>query len=78
LRIALARSPETPLQMFCWVLTALYAMAFSSFANFGLNVRQPSLVLPALLMLFSIDPALEQRRREQEPLPEQRAVGRGP
>src|SRR4029079_12027145 len=54
LRIAFARSRETPFLMFCWVLTALYAVAFSAFANFGLLVRQRSLVFAALLVLFSI------------------------
>jgi hypothetical protein len=64
LRIAFRRSRETPFLMFCWVLTALYAVAFSAFANFGLLVRQRSLVFAALLVLFSIDPELEHRRQE--------------
>ena len=70
LRIAFARSRETPFLMMCWVLIALYAVAFSAFANFGLLVRQRSLVLPALLVLFSIDPELERKRVEALPPPE--------
>ncbi len=67
LRIALARSRETPLLMFCFVFIAIYCVAFASFANFGLLVRQRSLVLPAVFVLLAVDPALErQRRGEQE------------
>jgi hypothetical protein len=75
LRIAFSRSRDTPFLMFCWVLTALYVVAFSSFANFGLLVRQRSLVLPAVLVLLAADPALERRRRESEPRPEESTVG---
>jgi hypothetical protein len=56
LRTALARSRESPFLMLCWVLTGLYAVSFASFANFGLLVRERSLVLPALLVLVSVDP----------------------
>ena len=73
LRLAFARSRESPFLMFCWVLTGLYAIAFSSFSNFGLLVRERSLVLPALLVLLSVDPALDRARRAvkagQKPLP---------
>jgi hypothetical protein len=55
LRAALARCRTTPFLLYCWILTGLYAMTFSSFANFGLLVRQRSLVLPALFVLLSID-----------------------
>jgi len=70
LRIAFARSRETPFLMMCWVMCILYAMAFAAFANFGLLVRQRSLVLPALLVLFAINPELERRRVEALPPPE--------
>ncbi len=63
LRVALSRSREAPFLMLCWVLTALYAIAFASFANFGLLVRQRSLVLPAVFVLVAVDPALDRRRR---------------
>lgn len=66
LRIAFARSRDTPYLMFCWVLCALYAVAFSAFANFGLLVRQRSLVFAALLVLFSIDPEVERSREEAQ------------
>jgi hypothetical protein len=55
LRAALARCRRRPFLLYCWILTGLYAMTFSSFANFGLLVRQRSLVLPALFVLLSID-----------------------
>jgi hypothetical protein len=63
LRAALARSREAPFLMLCWVLTGLYAVSFASFANFGLLVRERSLVLPALFVLLSVDPI---RARLQE------------
>lgn len=70
LRLAFSRSRESPFLMFCWVLTGLYAIAFSSFSNFGLLVRERSLVLPAMLVLLSVDPALDRlRRREPGPGP---------
>jgi len=62
LRISLARSREMPFLMFCWVLTGLYAVAFASFANFGLLVRERSLVLPAVFALVAVDPVLARRR----------------
>jgi hypothetical protein len=57
LRVAFARSRERPFLMYCWVLVGLYVTAFASFANFGLLVRQRSLVLPALLVLLAVDPS---------------------
>ena len=70
LRIAFARSRETPFLMMCWVLTALYAVAFSAFANFGLLVRQRSLVFAAVLVLLSIDPELDRKRTDELAAPE--------
>lgn len=55
IRVALARCRTTPFLLYCWVLTGLYAVTFSSFANFGLLVRQRSLVLPALFVLLAVD-----------------------
>jgi hypothetical protein len=57
--------------LFCWVFTAIYAMAFSSFSNFGLLVRQRSLVLPALYVLVAVDP----RRARLMPADEERVGG---
>ncbi len=62
IKFALRKARSTPFILFCWVLTLLYAMTFSSFANFGLLVRQRSLVLPALFVLIAIDPVLAARR----------------
>jgi hypothetical protein len=66
LRIAFRRSREWPYLMFCWVLVALYCIAFSSFANFGLLVRERSLVLAAVLVLVAVDPSFEHRRKKDE------------
>jgi hypothetical protein len=54
LRAALTHARRTPYLLNCWVLTILYAATFSSFANFGLLVRQRSLVLPAFFVLLSV------------------------
>ncbi|HZA84419.1 MAG TPA: hypothetical protein VFC13_23570, partial [Actinomycetes bacterium] len=53
-RASLTRARSTPYLLYCWALTALYAITFSSFANFGLLVRQRSLVLPALFVLLCV------------------------
>jgi len=65
-RASLARSREHPFLMFCWVLVILYAIAFASFANFGILVRERSLVLPALLVLLAVDPTLDRARRHKQ------------
>ena len=57
LKTSLARARSTPFLLCCWVLTILYSATFSSFANFGLLVRQRSLVLPALFVLLAVNPA---------------------
>jgi hypothetical protein len=54
LRAAFSQARIKPFLMFCWVLTGLYAATFASFANFGLLVRQRSLVLPALFALLTL------------------------
>jgi hypothetical protein len=75
-RVSLARSREIPFLMFCWVLVILYAIAFASFANFGILVRERSLVLPALLALLAVDPALDRvRRQDDSEEPRQAAIG---
>jgi hypothetical protein len=56
LRAALTRARTTPFLLYCWILLILYAATFSSIANFGLLVRQRSLVLPALYVLISVRP----------------------
>jgi Uncharacterised nucleotidyltransferase len=62
LRAALTRARSTPFLLYCWVLVLLYAATFSSIANFGLLVRQRSLVLPALYVLLSVRPDTTRRR----------------
>ncbi len=57
LRLAFKRSRESPFLMFCWVLTGLYAIAFSSFSNFGL------LVARALARVASVARAALRRAR---------------
>ncbi len=56
LKTSLVQARARPFLLYCWALTLLYAATFSSFANFGLLVRQRSLVLPALLALACIRP----------------------
>ncbi|MEJ7582498.1 MAG: hypothetical protein WKF43_00130 [Acidimicrobiales bacterium] len=56
LRLALTRARTQPFLMYCWILVAIYAATFSSFANFGLLTRQRSLVLPAVYVLLALKP----------------------
>jgi len=53
--LSLTRARTTPFLLYCWVLMLLYSAAFSSFGNFGILVRQRSLILSALLVLVSLD-----------------------
>jgi Uncharacterised nucleotidyltransferase len=53
-RAALTLARSSPFLLYCWVLLILYAATFSSFANFGLLVRQRSLVLPALFAIIAV------------------------
>ena len=53
-RASLARARSSPFLLYCWALVILYAATFSSIANFGLLVRQRSLVLPALYTLIAV------------------------
>jgi hypothetical protein len=54
---AVSRVRSTPFVLYCLVLVISYAAFFSSIANFGLLVRQRSLVLPALFVLLAVNPA---------------------
>jgi hypothetical protein len=54
-RLSLSRARRFPFLIYAWTLTLAYSMTFSSFANFGLLVRQRSLVLPALFVLLVLD-----------------------
>ena len=76
IRTSLARARGTPFLLYCWVLTILYAATFSSFANFGLLVRQRSLVLPALFVLIAVRPEREHARdRFGDRIPSHQAKG---
>jgi hypothetical protein len=56
LRAAITRARSAPFLLFCWGLVILYAATFSSIGNFGILVRQRSLVLPALFVLVAMRP----------------------
>ena len=53
--ISLRHLRSVPFLFYCWTLTILYSVTFQAFANFGLLVRQRSLVLPALYVLVCLD-----------------------
>jgi hypothetical protein len=53
---SLRQSRTSPYLFFCWVMLAFYAVAFASFANMGLLVRQRSLILPAFFALLCLVP----------------------
>jgi hypothetical protein len=64
---SLRHARSTPFLFYAWTFVAIYAATFSAFSNFGLLVRQRSLVLPALFVLLSVDAAharADQRRSE--------------
>jgi hypothetical protein len=54
---SLRLSRTSPYLFFCWVMIAFYAVAFASFANMGLLVRQRSLILPAFFVLLCLLPS---------------------
>jgi Uncharacterised nucleotidyltransferase len=66
-RASLTRARSTPFLIYCWVFVVLYAATFSSIANFGLLVRQRSLVLPALYVLIAVRPAAAATRSPAAP-----------
>ena len=53
--ISLRHVRTVPFLLYCWILTVLYSVTFSAFANFGLLDRQRALVLPALYVLLCLD-----------------------
>ncbi|MFZ6004064.1 MAG: hypothetical protein ACOYXM_09045 [Actinomycetota bacterium] len=69
-QLALRRVRLDPFVMFCVVLLILYAVLFSSLANFGLLSRQRSLALPALYALIAVDPARLRRDDQASDVPE--------
>lgn len=58
---ALRRFRRTPYLLFAAVFTAVFVVAFSAIANFGILARQRVQVLPFLLVLLSV-PAVARRR----------------
>jgi hypothetical protein len=55
-KTAFRQARGSPFILYCIVLLILYAATFSSFSNFGILVRQRSLVMPALFALLAINP----------------------
>jgi hypothetical protein len=53
--LSLRRMRTSPFLFYCWTVTLLYAITFQAFANFGLLVRERSLVLPAMYVLLCLD-----------------------
>lgn len=74
-RVGISRARGTPFLLYAWVLMALYAATFSSFANFGLLVRQRSLVLPALFVLLAIDTDRARARPDTDEPPAEAVAG---
>jgi hypothetical protein len=57
--LSLRRLREQPFVFYCWNLTLLYVLLFQAFGNFGLLVRERSIVLPALYVILSLNPEAE-------------------
>ncbi len=53
--LSLRKMREVPFLFYAWILTLLYVLLFQAFGNFGLLVRERSLVLPALYVLLALD-----------------------
>jgi hypothetical protein len=54
---ALKATPRTPYLVFAMAYCAMFIVAFSSFANFGLLVRERTQLYPLFLMFLAIPPA---------------------
>lgn len=61
LALSLRRLRDVPFLFYAWILTLLYVLLFQAFGNFGLLVRERSIVLPALYLLLSLDTTLAPR-----------------
>jgi hypothetical protein len=57
---------SSPYLFYCWVMLAFYAVAFASFSNMGLLVRQRSLILPAFFVLLCVEPLQERLGRRDD------------
>jgi hypothetical protein len=58
LAMSLRRMRDYPFLLYCWTLTLIYVMLFQAFGNFGLLVRERSIVLPALYVLLCLGPGI--------------------
>jgi hypothetical protein len=61
IRASLRHARTTPFLLYCWVLTLIYCAAYAAFSNFGLLVRQRSLVFPAVFVILAVNPLLAKR-----------------
>jgi hypothetical protein len=73
--MSLRQIRSSPFLFYCWTLTLLYAITFQAFANFGLLVRERSLVLPALYVLLCLDPSRARPTTERAALSPPQGVG---
>jgi hypothetical protein len=64
---AVRESLRTPYLIFCATYVVLFVYGFSSFANFGILVRQRVQVLPFLLVMLAMPPIRLRRDREESP-----------
>ena len=64
--LSLRKLREVPFLFYAWILTLLYVLLFQAFGNFGLLVRERSIVLPALYLLLSLDANRAARADEEK------------
>ncbi len=60
---------DVPFLFYAWILTGLYVLLFQAFGNFGLLVRERSIVLPALYVLLSLNVSQQRTPNAAEPAP---------
>ena len=53
--LSLRKILEVPFLFYAWILTLLNVLLFQAFGNFGLLVREKSIMLPALYILLALD-----------------------
>jgi hypothetical protein len=63
---------DAPFLLYAWILTVFNVLLFQAFGNFGLLVRERSIVLPALYILISLD--VNRARRAEAARAEARAA----
>jgi hypothetical protein len=62
--LSLRKVREVPFLLYAWILTTFNVLLFQAFGNFGLLVRERSIVLPALYILVALD--VNRARRADE------------